>query len=161
MSGSRWSPFSAALLGASGHDHDRPRRRWAVQLAHSATRACVAHVHLAVIVEADGGVAHRTAIDAFGALLGVGAPTQRGVEQCGADGDLVALHQLPVLLPNDYPYWLAVFGAALIYAMSFNWLMAVREARFLERCFGESYRRYRTRVPFVVPLLSPNSRRIQ
>ena len=88
-------------------------------------------------------------------------PLYLGVFQCELGALLVALLQLPVLRSNDYPYWLAVFGAALIYAMSFNWLMAVREARLLEQCFGESYRRYRTRVPFLVPLFSPKSRRIK
>ncbi len=88
-------------------------------------------------------------------------PLYVGVFQCELGALLVALHQLPVLRPNDFPYLLAVFGAALIYAISFNWLMAVREARLLEQFFGESYRHYRTRVPFLVPLLSPKSRRIQ
>ena len=46
-----------------------------------------------------------------------------------------------MLLPRSYPYGLGVFAAALLYAVSFNWNMAVREGRYLQRCFGEEYRR--------------------
>ena len=78
-------------------------------------------------------------------------PLYLGVFQCELGALLVALHQLPALRPEDYPYWLGLFAAALVYAVAFNWRMAVREARELEHCFGDAYRRYRSRVPFLVP----------
>lgn len=83
-------------------------------------------------------------------------PLYFGVFQCELGAFLCAVHQVPVLLPQGYLYWLAAFGMALLYAVSFNWTMAVREARQLERHFGESYRRYRSSVPFLVPFLMLN-----
>jgi protein-S-isoprenylcysteine O-methyltransferase Ste14 len=41
----------------------------------------------------------------------------------------------------------------LFYAVSFNWIMAVCESGYLERHFGEEYRRYRAQVPFVFPVI--------
>ena len=83
-------------------------------------------------------------------------PLYFGVFLCEFGAFLCALHQLPVLLPHHYHYWLAAFGLALLYAVSFNWAMAGCEARQLERHFGETYRRYRSSVPFLVPLLKPD-----
>ena len=88
-------------------------------------------------------------------------PLYFGVFQCELCVLLVALHQLPVLRPEDYPYWLGVFGAALVYAVTFNCQMAVREARHLEHCFGDAYRRYRSRVPFLVPFFSLRNPEVQ
>lgn len=88
-------------------------------------------------------------------------PLYFGVFQCELCMLLVALHQLPLLGPEDSLYWFGLFAAALVYAVSFNLRMARREARYLELCFGDTYRRYRSRVPFLVPLFSPNSRGIQ
>lgn len=78
-------------------------------------------------------------------------PLYFGVFQCEFGVLVFAVHQLPVLLPQGYTYGFAFFGAALIYAVAFNLTMAVREARQLERHFGESYRRYRSSVPFLIP----------
>ncbi len=83
-------------------------------------------------------------------------PLYLGVFLCEFGAFLCALHQVPILLPEHYPYWLAAFSLALFYAVSFNWTMAGREARQLERHFGEPYRRYRSSVPFLVPLLKPH-----
>ena len=84
-------------------------------------------------------------------------PLYFGVFQCEICMLVVALHQLPALRPEDYPFWLGLFAAALAYAVSFNLLMAVREARHLEHCCGDTYRRYRSRVPLLVPFLSPKN----
>lgn len=88
-------------------------------------------------------------------------PLYFGVFQCELCGLLVALGQFPILRPEDYPYWLGVFGAALVYAVSFNWQMAVREARHLEHCFGDAYRRYRSRVPFLLPFFRLKNPEVQ
>lgn len=80
-------------------------------------------------------------------------PLYFGVFQCEFGAVVWAAHQVPVLLPQAYPYWLCVLAAALVYAIAFNWTMARREARELERCFGDAYRRYRAAVPFLVPFL--------
>jgi len=78
-------------------------------------------------------------------------PLYFGVFQCELGAVLCVAHQVPALLPQAYPYWLSAFGAALAYAVAFNWGMALREARQLECCFGDAYCRYRTAVPFLVP----------
>ena len=83
-------------------------------------------------------------------------PLYFGVFLCEFGAFLCALHQVPILLPQHYPYSLAAFGLALLYAVSFNWTMARREARQLECHFGEPYRRYRLSVPFLVPWLKPH-----
>ena len=83
-------------------------------------------------------------------------PLYFGVFQCELWMLIVALHQLPVLRPDDGLYWFGPFVAALAYAVSFNLWMAKLEARYLERCFGDTYRRYRSKVPFLVPLFVPN-----
>ena len=83
-------------------------------------------------------------------------PLYFGVFQCELWMLIVALHQLPVLRPDDGLYWFGPFVAALAYAVSFNLWMAKLEARYLERCFGDTYRRYRSKVPFLVPLFIPN-----
>lgn len=80
-------------------------------------------------------------------------PLYFGVFQCELGAVVLAAHQVPDLLPQAYPYWFCALGAALVYAIAFNWTMALREARELERCFGDAYRRYRTAVPFLVPFL--------
>jgi protein-S-isoprenylcysteine O-methyltransferase Ste14 len=78
-------------------------------------------------------------------------PLYLGVFACEFGASLLALHQLPVLLPQSYPYVLSAFAAALIYAVAFNLFMAVNEARYLQACFGDAYRRYQSRVPFLIP----------
>jgi len=80
-------------------------------------------------------------------------PLYFGVLQCELGASLFVVHQAPMLLPRSYPYGLGVFAAALLYAVSFNWNMAVREGRYLQRCFGEEYRRYSNTVPFLFPLI--------
>lgn len=80
-------------------------------------------------------------------------PLYLGVFQCELGVLLCAVHQLPMLLPQSWAYWLGVFGAALLYAVGFNLAMAMREARQLECQFGEDYRDYRSRVPFLIPTL--------
>lgn len=84
-------------------------------------------------------------------------PLYFGVFQCELGALLCAVHQLPILLPHGYPFWLAAFCLALFYAVLFNLTMALREARQLERQFGEPYCRYRASVPFLVPFLRLNS----
>ena len=78
-------------------------------------------------------------------------PLYFGVFQCEFGALLCAVYHVPDLLPHGYPYWCAAFGIALVYAVSFNWMMADREACQLERQFGDAYRRYRSRVPFLIP----------
>jgi protein-S-isoprenylcysteine O-methyltransferase Ste14 len=88
-------------------------------------------------------------------------PLYFGVFQCELCMLLVALHQLPFLGLEDSLYWFGLFASALIYAVSFNFWMARCEARCLELCFGDTYRHYRSRVPFLVPGFSPNSWGVQ
>ena len=78
-------------------------------------------------------------------------PLYFGVLQCELGASLFVIHQAPRLLPQRYLYWLVVLAAALLYAVSFNWIMAARESRYLERYFGEEYRRYCAAVPFFIP----------
>jgi protein-S-isoprenylcysteine O-methyltransferase Ste14 len=78
-------------------------------------------------------------------------PLYLGVFQCEAGAVLFLLHQAPAVSPQAYPYWLFVLAGALVYAVTFNLKMAVREATYLEGYFGERYRRYRAKVPFLIP----------
>jgi len=81
-------------------------------------------------------------------------PLYFGVLQCESGAALLAFHQLPLLIPRSYSFYLGILALALLYAVSFNWIMAVREARYLERCFGEDYRRYSSGLPFVIPWIT-------
>ena len=78
-------------------------------------------------------------------------PLYFGVFQCEFGALLCAARRAPELLPGAYLYWFALVGAALVYAVSFNWAMARREAQQLERQFGDTYRQYRAHVPFLIP----------
>lgn len=78
-------------------------------------------------------------------------PLYLGVLQCEVGASLFVVHQGAILFPHSYPYGLTILAAALLFAVFFNWNMALHEARYLERYFGEEYRRYSTDVPFVVP----------
>ena len=78
-------------------------------------------------------------------------PLYFGVFQCELGALLCAAPHASELFPRWYPYWVGVVGAALAYAVYFNWTMAMREARELERTLGERYRQYRARVPFLIP----------
>jgi protein-S-isoprenylcysteine O-methyltransferase Ste14 len=82
-------------------------------------------------------------------------PLYLGVLLCEFGAALFMLHQAPLLLPQTHSYWLSAFAAALIYTVAFNWNMAVNEARYLQECFGDAYRRYRARVPFLIPCIRP------
>jgi len=88
-------------------------------------------------------------------------PLYFGVFQCELWMLIVALHQLPLLGLEDNPYWFGLLAPVLIYAVSFNLWMARREARCLELYFGDTYRHYRSRVPFLVPRFGSNSGGIQ
>jgi len=70
----------------------------------------------------------------------------------------IAAHQTPDYWPNGYPYAWTAMAALLAFASAFNWTMAAREARYLERCFGDSYRRYSARVPFFIPFIGSTRR---
>ena len=80
-------------------------------------------------------------------------PLYFGVFLCEFGAALLMLDQPPLLLPQTHPYWLSALAAALIYAVAFNWNMAVNEARYLQGCFGDAYRQYRARVPFLIPFI--------
>lgn len=80
-------------------------------------------------------------------------PLYLGVFLCELGALVLVAHQAPLLHPRSSGLWLTAFLAALAYAVMFNLSMARREARHLERCFGERYRRYRARVPFLVPFI--------
>ena len=80
-------------------------------------------------------------------------PLYFGILQCEVGAALFVVRQGPILLPQSHPYGLGVLSVALLYAVLFNWSMAVHEARYLQRYFGEEYRRYSTDVPFVFPWL--------
>jgi protein-S-isoprenylcysteine O-methyltransferase Ste14 len=86
-----------------------------------------------------------------GVYAAVRNPLYFGVFACESGASLLMLHQVPALLPEHYPYVLGAFAAALIYAVAFNLTMAVNEARYLQACFGDAYRRYQARVPFLIP----------
>ena len=81
-------------------------------------------------------------------------PLYFGVSLCEVGASIFVLRQAPALLPQTYGYWLCAFATALLYAMAFNWNMAHKEARFLEEHFGDTYRRYQSRVPFLIPSIS-------
>src|SRR5438034_56378 len=83
-----------------------------------------------------------------------------GVLQCELGASLLVIHQTPGLLPRIYLYWLTVLAMpALLYAVSFNWVMAVCESRYLESILGEEYRRYCAEVPFFVPWIRSKKER--
>jgi len=66
------------------------------------------------------------------------------------------LHQTPILFPEVRLFWLSIPAIAVLFAAVFNWNMAVREAQYLRRCFGEEYSRYSSKVPFIFPLVRPS-----
>lgn len=78
-------------------------------------------------------------------------PLYLGVFQCEIGASLFLLNQAPTAWPQTWPYWLCGMAAALVYVVSFNLVMAVNEATYLENHFGDRYRRYRARVPFLMP----------
>lgn len=80
-------------------------------------------------------------------------PLYLGVLQCEVGASLFVVHQGVILFPHSYPYGLTILAAALLFAVLFNWNMALHEARYLRRYFGDEYLRYSTDVPFVIPLL--------
>lgn len=82
-------------------------------------------------------------------------PLYFGVFLCESGAALFLARQVPLLWPQSYPYWLAALAAALAYAVAFNLRMALKEARYLEDCFGDAYRAYRERVPFLIPSFAP------
>jgi protein-S-isoprenylcysteine O-methyltransferase Ste14 len=81
-------------------------------------------------------------------------PLYLGVFLCEAGAALFAAHQAPLLFPQSHLYWPAALATPLIYAVVFNWKMARNEALYLEHCFGNAYRTYAARVPFLIPTLS-------
>ena len=82
-------------------------------------------------------------------------PLYLGVFQCELGALLFVSHHAPLVYPRSHALWLIAFVAALAYVVAFNLTMAVRESRILEDHFGDRYRRYRSRVPFLLPFTSP------
>ena len=80
-------------------------------------------------------------------------PLYFGVFLSELGASLFVIHKLPLLYPFSYHYWLIVLASALLYAVMFNIRMALREANYLESYFGESYRQYRSSVPFLIPFM--------
>jgi len=80
-------------------------------------------------------------------------PLYFGVFQCEFGASLCVAHQAPMVLPQGHAWWLLVLAGALAYAVAFNWKMAMREARYLADAFGDGYRLYQERVPFLVPFI--------
>jgi protein-S-isoprenylcysteine O-methyltransferase Ste14 len=80
-------------------------------------------------------------------------PLYFGVLQCELGGSVFVMQQAQILLPQTCVYWLGVLAVALLYTVFFNWIMAVRESRYLESVFPEEYRRYSADVPFFIPSL--------
>lgn len=78
-------------------------------------------------------------------------PLYFGVFQCEAGASLCVVHQASMAFPQSYPWSLAFLAVALAYAIAFNWRMARNEARYLQECFGDAYREYQARVPFLIP----------
>ena len=78
-------------------------------------------------------------------------PLYFGVFQCEIGASIFLLHQAPAMWPQSWPYWLFGLAGALVYVVSFNLRMAVHEAAYLENFFGDRYRQYRARVPFLIP----------
>jgi protein-S-isoprenylcysteine O-methyltransferase Ste14 len=78
-------------------------------------------------------------------------PLYFGVFLCEAGAALFVAHQAPELFPLSHPYGFAALAMALAYAVAFNWSMALNEARYLQDCFGDAYRQYQARVPFLIP----------
>ena len=80
-------------------------------------------------------------------------PLYFGVLQCELGASLFVVHQAATLRPQVYPYWIGILAAVLLYVVVFNWNMAIREACYLRRYFGEEYRRYSGNVPFIFPVI--------
>jgi protein-S-isoprenylcysteine O-methyltransferase Ste14 len=78
-------------------------------------------------------------------------PLYFGVFLCEIGSSMLVLHQIPTLFPQSYQYLLIGLATALLYAVTFNVKMAIREANYLESHFGDTYRQYRSSVPFLVP----------
>jgi protein-S-isoprenylcysteine O-methyltransferase Ste14 len=78
-------------------------------------------------------------------------PLYFGVLLCELGSAMIAAHQAPIVLQRHYLFWLGLLSAALMYAVSFNWTMALREARYLESRFGRQYILYRRHVRFLIP----------
>src|SRR4051812_38213199 len=69
-------------------------------------------------------------------------PLYLGVLLCEGGAGAFVLGRAPLRGPHTYAYWRAARGIVLLYAIVFNWTMAVRGARYRERHFGDDYRRY-------------------
>ena len=80
-------------------------------------------------------------------------PLYFGVFLSELGASLFIIHQMPILYPLSYHYWLIILASALLYAVMFNIGMAMREAQYLESYFGDSYRQYRASVPFLIPMI--------
>jgi protein-S-isoprenylcysteine O-methyltransferase Ste14 len=78
-------------------------------------------------------------------------PLYFGVFLCEFGALLFVLNQTSASLTWANFQWLGVVTAALAYAVAFNCFMAVNEARYLREVFGDAYRHYQARVPFLVP----------
>jgi protein-S-isoprenylcysteine O-methyltransferase Ste14 len=78
-------------------------------------------------------------------------PLYFGVFLCEFGTLLFVINQTLASLTWANSQWLGVFAAALAYAVAFNCTMAANEARYLREVFGDAYRRYQARVPFLVP----------
>ena len=78
-------------------------------------------------------------------------PLYLGVFLCEIGAALIVVSRAPGVWPETQAYWLAGLSATLLYAVAFNLSMAVREAQYLRRYFGEDYRRYSEAVPFLIP----------
>lgn len=64
-------------------------------------------------------------------IHGATNPLYFGVILCETGAALIMLHHVPLLMTQDYAYWLGALGAALIYVNGFYWIMAAKEARHL------------------------------
>src|ERR1051325_8286554 len=137
---------AVAVTGATAHDWLALALMAAGTVFVAAAKRALgrAHTFTGQVLEAPGLVT--------GGVYGLTRnPLYLGVLLCEAGATVFVLDRARLAWPHTYPCGLAALGAALLYAVVFNWTMAVREARYLERHFGDDYRRYRTRVPFVIP----------
>ena len=80
-------------------------------------------------------------------------PLYFGVFQCELGASIYVAWHAPTVYSQHYIAVLLAGAVALAYVVGFNWTMARREAEYLETYFGVSYRDYRARVPFLIPLV--------
>ena len=149
------SSFSliAAFVGITLTMHEVNATDWLGLVAMASGTACVAAAKrtLGRAHTFTGEYLEKPTLVTWGIYRFSRNPLYLGVFQCEIGAALVVVGRASVVWPGTQADWLAGLAATLLYAVVFNLSMAVREARYLRRYFGEDYRRYSKAVPFLIP----------